>query len=263
MNYEYEKIGERIKTERKKLRMTQEAFAEKYHVKRSTVSKWEHGEAMPNFQTMLDICADFNCELGYLLCENGYENKTRETTDICKATGLSEKAVSILSCRNKVLNGKENLLADFTSLVIEKGKTMYEGIEDYNEYATSLKELEASEDWKIIEQTFNEIEFQRKTLATQSIEEDVFYTQLEKKLNGSTNATTAIREKQEVMNILRNKAFSIERLNDINRSYQILKAKSNFENFKFGISYAFMNIVADYVKKGVEDGRKNELQEKR
>lgn len=43
-----------------------------------------------------------DCELGYLLGEEGYENRTRAKTDICKATGLSEVAVSALNSRREI-----------------------------------------------------------------------------------------------------------------------------------------------------------------
>lgn len=43
-----------------------------------------------------------DCELGYLLGEEGYENRTRAKTDICKATGLSEVAVSALDSRREI-----------------------------------------------------------------------------------------------------------------------------------------------------------------
>lgn len=43
-----------------------------------------------------------DCELGYLLGEEGYENRTRAKTDICRATGLSEVAVSALNSRKEI-----------------------------------------------------------------------------------------------------------------------------------------------------------------
>lgn len=43
-----------------------------------------------------------DCELGYLLGEEGYANRTRAKTDICKATGLSEVAVSALESRKEI-----------------------------------------------------------------------------------------------------------------------------------------------------------------
>lgn len=91
---DYKKIGERIRKERKALDETQDSFAEKHGISRGTVVSWEKGDSCPSLQKMLDLCKEFNCEIGYLLGE--YDCKTRQATDICRETGLSEEAVNIL-----------------------------------------------------------------------------------------------------------------------------------------------------------------------
>lgn len=100
MVYDYEAIGNRIKAERKSLGKNQEELAEDLGAKRSTVGSWENGLTMPSFQKMIKLCEMFDCEMGYLLCEEGYEGKTRKATDICKETGLSQQAV-IKLCESK------------------------------------------------------------------------------------------------------------------------------------------------------------------
>ena len=94
--YDFEKIAQRIKAVRIDKNITQAYVAKKCNVSRSTVIKWEKGESFPELNSMLKLCNLYDCELGYLLCETGYENGKRETTDICKATGLSQEAVETL-----------------------------------------------------------------------------------------------------------------------------------------------------------------------
>ena len=94
--YDFEKIAQRIKAVRIDKNITQAYVAKKCNVSRSTVIKWEKGESFPELNSMLKLCNLYDCELGYLLCESGYENGKRETTDICKATGLSQEAVETL-----------------------------------------------------------------------------------------------------------------------------------------------------------------------
>lgn len=60
---------------------------------RQTVANWESGKKLPDLDRLLWMCDHFNCEMGYLLCEEGYECKSRAVTDIQKETGLSEKAI--------------------------------------------------------------------------------------------------------------------------------------------------------------------------
>lgn len=96
MNYNYKEIGKRIKSERKLLGKSQEELSEDLKVKRSTVGSWENGKTLPSLQTMINMCKMFNCEMGYLLCEEGYEEKTKKITDICRETGLSAEAIKKL-----------------------------------------------------------------------------------------------------------------------------------------------------------------------
>ena len=88
-------IGERIRTERKKLDLTQDGLAEKIDIgSRQTIAQWENGVALPPLSKLLCMCDLFGCEIGYLLCD--YDCKTRTATDIQKETGLSEAAIKEL-----------------------------------------------------------------------------------------------------------------------------------------------------------------------
>jgi len=94
MQYDGERIANRIKAERKALKWSQEVLANTLYVNRNTVIAWEKGR-IPSLADMLHMCKLFDCELSYLLCE--YDCKTRIATDIQETTGLSETAINKMS----------------------------------------------------------------------------------------------------------------------------------------------------------------------
>lgn len=94
-NYNFQKIGRRIKEERDKIKKSQAELGEYIGVTRQTIAKWEHGEDIPQLSDLLRLCNLFKCDLGYMLCE--YDCKTRTATDIQAETGLSEEAIYRIS----------------------------------------------------------------------------------------------------------------------------------------------------------------------
>ena len=171
MNYNYKEIGKRIKSERKLLGKSQEELSGDLKVKRSTVGSWENGKTLPSFQTMINMCKMFNCEMGYLLCEEGYEEKTRKITDICRETGLSAEAVEILMEEKKRLNKidewneKKNwfvehksrsLMLEVIERIIKNDKYIQTEIEKLKTNKWNIKGLEEDENFKDIEKAFNE-----------------------------------------------------------------------------------------------------------
>ncbi len=88
-------IGERIKKQRKLIKLTQEEFASKIGLAdRSLVSKWERGEQLPTTDRIPAICTTLECDADYLF---GFIDFPRhETTDIQATTGLSEVAIEHL-----------------------------------------------------------------------------------------------------------------------------------------------------------------------
>lgn len=109
MNYDTKEIGKRIRLCRseyqkgkKKGEKNQESFG--FDLKddgntgydRKTINKWENGKTLPPLDVLLKMCKLFDCELGYLLCEPEYANKTKVVTDITNETGLSEEAIKLL-----------------------------------------------------------------------------------------------------------------------------------------------------------------------
>lgn len=94
-----EKIGIRIKEERQKLGLTQTELGLKLCVgdeatSRQTICNWEKGRIMPTIERFHDMCNQFDCELGYLLCE--YDCKAKTNSDIHNLIGLSENSINIL-----------------------------------------------------------------------------------------------------------------------------------------------------------------------
>lgn len=91
--------GERIKKERKLLKLSQDDFVERYGREigissRTTLYKWEKGEGELSVWTLLKLSGIFGCDFGYLIGE--YDCRKREATDIKAKTGLSEMAITLL-----------------------------------------------------------------------------------------------------------------------------------------------------------------------
>lgn len=55
------KFGENLKVLRKRKKLSQEDLAEKVHVSRQSVSKWETGDAYPEMNNILELCKIFHC----------------------------------------------------------------------------------------------------------------------------------------------------------------------------------------------------------
>ncbi len=60
-------LGQRIAKIRKEQGLTQEAFAEKFHVTRQTVSNWENEKSYPDLRTLVKISDMFHISLDVLL----------------------------------------------------------------------------------------------------------------------------------------------------------------------------------------------------
>ena len=113
-------VGKRIKQARKlnNHKMTQQALADKLScsekapilngklnaVSLNRLKKWEDGTNPVELEWIPAICDVLECDVGYLFGE--YEELTRQVTDICKETGLSEKAADSLIGLHKVGPGE-------------------------------------------------------------------------------------------------------------------------------------------------------------
>lgn len=97
------RIGKRIAQERKKRHWSQAAFGEELSKKmgdsiptaQNTISNWENGNNLPeSLDIFIAMSYIFECDCGYLLCD--YDERTHDSKEICKATGLSEESINAL-----------------------------------------------------------------------------------------------------------------------------------------------------------------------
>ncbi len=97
------KIAERLKTERGK--MSQTELANKLsallgcEVAQSTISSWEQGKTIPPVDRVLALSHIFQCDCGYLLGD--YDERTHNTLEMCRETGLSEASINNLCFLNQ------------------------------------------------------------------------------------------------------------------------------------------------------------------
>ena len=100
-DYDFVKIGKRIKGYRKEHHITQEALASELNdngirANRQTIYRIEKGEPGDNFfDILLILCDIFKTDIGHLLGE--HEARTQLIADISKYTGLSCEAVEALN----------------------------------------------------------------------------------------------------------------------------------------------------------------------
>ena len=88
-------IAQRILNERKLKGWTQKELHERVGTySEKTVRDWEKGNTKIPTEGLIKLAEIFECDINYLIGK--YEHRTKEATDICKVTGLSEAAVNVL-----------------------------------------------------------------------------------------------------------------------------------------------------------------------
>ena len=78
------KLGTKIAEKRKRLGMTQIEFAEKMHVTRQTVSRWEAGTVMPDVEKIGEIADILGVSCDYLLKDGAPEDGAVRTKGVGK-----------------------------------------------------------------------------------------------------------------------------------------------------------------------------------
>jgi transcriptional regulator with XRE-family HTH domain len=82
-----EKIGQKITTQRKQMKLTQNELAETLFVTHQAVSKWENGKSIPSIEILYEMTKLFNISIDYLLdnseidpsdYESQFKNVSRE-----------------------------------------------------------------------------------------------------------------------------------------------------------------------------------------
>lgn len=90
-------IGMRIKNERKSKKWTQADLLTRLKMSPTSVASvrnWENGNILPELDTLARMADVFDCDIGYLLCD--YNQRNRNTADVCAITGLTGAAVNQL-----------------------------------------------------------------------------------------------------------------------------------------------------------------------
>lgn len=82
------KLGNRIKEMRIKYNLTQEDLANKLHITRQTISKWESNKSIPDIMSVKELCQIFNISIDEFLCDTTYSNKSNKLYYILFFIGL-------------------------------------------------------------------------------------------------------------------------------------------------------------------------------
>lgn len=119
MNDKPELLGKMIKERRKKMKMTQEALAEKVGVSAKQISSYENGHQYPPMDMLFKLCEVLDCDLGYLLGQEDYKDGTLLETCIINTTGLtSESLKTIIGIKNGMVGA---YLPALNKLLSDKG----------------------------------------------------------------------------------------------------------------------------------------------
>lgn len=105
MEYNWEEIGKRIRSERIKKKMTQPALwealgneAKGNKANGKQICVYEKGKTKNGIpmDVMTKLCSIFECELGFLLGESDYSEGTKIETEINNTTGLNKKTMDAI-----------------------------------------------------------------------------------------------------------------------------------------------------------------------
>lgn len=277
-------IAQRILSERNLKGWTQKELHERVETySEKTVRDWEKGNTKIPTEGLIKLAEIFECDVNYLIGK--YEYRTKEATDICKATGLSEAAINILLKDNK---------QGFISYFIENGKDIFATFGDYVQLERSLQELKKLPYWKVIKEAFDKVQnvsqgdgrwiplapYEKDGIKQYELldREELFYDLLEAGLNkyyedtkiskenleflkGAVIATP--EEKEKIFNGMEDTKVRADEamcmLQFAYEVYDLLKAEQKKKYYRHELSDNFMDLADKYIdkvsKEGVEDGR--------
>ncbi|MCI2061664.1 MAG: helix-turn-helix domain-containing protein [Eubacteriaceae bacterium] len=285
----YTQIGNRLKRIRKTDNaldqyrdsngmLSQTAMGALLGISRQALAEYEKGKRIPKQSVIKALCDLIKCEQGYILCESGYDDdiKIRSAVELHEETGLTPYAISILTkyhAYTPVTNFVSALVSStrFVSLISnidDERKIM----QDNNRFEKDcpkelLKELNAAfDEYSIQVQTPNENDFV------------IFLARYIKK-----SSDERIAELIETLNIydsIDNEELQLivgncfdyywlqsDQFSDIDNerrvcaylladySYQYLIDRYQEKQRQFIISDSFMDIVKEYVRGSVDNGK--------
>ncbi|WP_142415465.1 helix-turn-helix domain-containing protein [Hathewaya massiliensis] len=132
--------GDRIKNERRNLKLTQEQLGEKVHVTKQSVSKWENGTNLPEPPILNELAKIFDCTVDYLLGNTDVRNRLESS--LFDGTGHTSKALNKLFDNEKE-GIDENLLLNYALKVLKENYNNLESKEDRSAAETTLSILNA------------------------------------------------------------------------------------------------------------------------
>lgn len=77
---EHNTFGARLKESRRAKKLTQKQLAEQIGAKHNSVSDWERGYAMPDPDTIVDICEVLDVSASHLLPSKSHDAKSSDTS---------------------------------------------------------------------------------------------------------------------------------------------------------------------------------------
>ena len=152
-------FAEKLKTLRKEKNISQEQLAEKIHVSRQAITKWESGNGIPDIENLIAISALFNESLDSLLSEEKsliskheflYESRTEYDLDSPKRIDLkigtaheviiektNDEKIQVLAASNKLA-----FLAQQVKVKIDENKRIMDVIVKHSSDLSEIAALE-------------------------------------------------------------------------------------------------------------------------
>ena len=113
MQYKPEEIGKIIKKERERKHWTQIKLSKVVGVTSKQISVYEKGGTTPPIDMLFKFCEIFDCELGYILGEKQYKEKTKVNTILVDELGLTAASITNLTSVTSVGELNEPKFGDF------------------------------------------------------------------------------------------------------------------------------------------------------
>ena len=127
-------FAERIKELRKRKNLSLVQMAERTGVSAASLGFYEQGKRAPDINTLNMLCDFFGVSADYLLCRNNVDNPNIELQAIGRITGLSNKAIQVLSDE-----ATERGIIPLVNFLIEQEKNIsVSNDDDLHEYLNSL-----------------------------------------------------------------------------------------------------------------------------
>lgn len=158
MKYNFTQIGNRIRSEREKLNLSQEKLLENIRKKgkpcigRNTLSKIENGDTKSfnaiSLEKLTSLCEEFDCSISYLFGE--YEYRNYDNKFIHEKVGLSEDVINKLHSYLEYPQGTKRL--EILNILLENTDFSHSLLDriiackiKYNLYCTGIELLQAEE----------------------------------------------------------------------------------------------------------------------